>query len=168
HPAPNEYRAECLPLLASVAAYQDWDALYLHEYGWFKTGGDANDRVQAYFVVGSDPAKWAFLPAAAMLFRAGAIAPATSRALANVPDQPAPGTLTIDKLWQGTDLANAVLSRRLALLFGPRPVNRLTLGATWPPPGTATLAVAKTDPKTARYTADAPAAKVVAGFVAGQ
>ena len=68
HPAPSDYRAECLPELATFAAFQDWDAIYLFDYGAYGTGVQ-NDRINNYFGIGSDPAKTAFLPAAAMIFR---------------------------------------------------------------------------------------------------
>ena len=72
HPAPNDYRAETLPELATFAAFQDWDAIYLFDYGAYGTGAP-NDKISSYFGIGSDPAKAAFLPAAAMIFRASEI-----------------------------------------------------------------------------------------------
>ena len=72
HPAPNDYRAETLPELATFAAFQDWDAIYLFDYGAYGTNAQ-NDRINNYFGIGSDPAKTAFLPAAAMIFRAGEV-----------------------------------------------------------------------------------------------
>ncbi len=68
HPAPNDYRAETLPELATFAAIQDWDAIYLFDYGNYGSGVE-NDRINGYFGISSDPAKTAFLPAAAMIFR---------------------------------------------------------------------------------------------------
>ena len=68
HPAPSDYRAECLPELATFAAFQDWDAIYLFDYGDYGAGVQ-NDKINNYFGIGSDPAKTAFLPAAAMIFR---------------------------------------------------------------------------------------------------
>ena len=70
HPAPNDYRAEMLPELATFAAFQDWDAIYCFDYGQYGAGA-GNDKINGYFGIGSDPAKTAFLPAAAMIFRAG-------------------------------------------------------------------------------------------------
>ena len=32
HPAPNEWQAECVPMIASYAAAQDWDAVFLYAY----------------------------------------------------------------------------------------------------------------------------------------
>ena len=46
HPFPREYQAECVPLLASVGAFQDWDVLNLHEYGDYGTGAaNGNDSI---------------------------------------------------------------------------------------------------------------------------
>ena len=68
HAAPNDYRAETLPLIATFAAFQDWDMIYLFDYGEYGTGA-SNDKINGYFGIGSDPAKTAFLPAAALIFR---------------------------------------------------------------------------------------------------
>ncbi len=78
-PAPNDYRAETLPILATFAAFQDWDAIYLFDYGDYGTEAQ-NDKVGGFFGIGSDPAKTAFLPSAAMIFRAGAISPSAQPA----------------------------------------------------------------------------------------
>ncbi len=72
HAAPNDYRAETLPLIATFAAFQDWDMLYLFDYGGYGNDfdhGSQNDRFVSYFDSGNDPAKAAFLPAAALIFR---------------------------------------------------------------------------------------------------
>ena len=74
HPAPSDYRAETLPELATFAASQDWDAIYLFDYGAYGTGVQ-NDKINGYFGIGSDPAKTAFLPAAAIIFRTGPFGP---------------------------------------------------------------------------------------------
>ncbi len=77
HPAPNDYRAEMMPELATFAAFQDWDALTLFDYGDYGTSAQ-NDKINGFFGIGSDPAKAAFLPAAAMIFRAGELPTATN------------------------------------------------------------------------------------------
>ncbi len=76
HPAPSDYRAEMMPELATFAAFQDWDALTLFDYGDYGTSAQ-NDKINGFFGIGSDPAKAAFLPAAAMIFRAGELPTAT-------------------------------------------------------------------------------------------
>jgi len=167
HPFPREYQAECVPLLASVGAFQDWDVLNLHEYGDYGTGAaNGNDSIGKVFAIGSNPAAWAFLPAAALLFRAGEIPPAPTSATAPIPatvDQANHGgLLSADDAWaRQAGTANALLTRRLALDLGKSAATPLSAGGT-------TLSLTRDDPKTARFTADAPAAQVVAGFVAGQ
>lgn len=64
HPAPNDYQAECVPMLVAFAAVQDWDGFYLFDYG----NDRGENKLAGYFDVGSNPAKMAFLPAAALLF----------------------------------------------------------------------------------------------------
>jgi hypothetical protein len=66
-PAPNDYRAETLPIIAAFAAEQDWDGLMLFDYNGDRTTY-ASDRIKGWFDMDTDPAKIAFLPAAAMLF----------------------------------------------------------------------------------------------------
>ncbi len=75
HSAPSDYQAECLPLLTAYAAFQDWDGLYLFDYHSERDGWDRN-RIPGYFSIDSNPAKMAFFPAAALLFRRGDLAPA--------------------------------------------------------------------------------------------
>ena len=98
HPAPNDYRAECLPELATFAASQDWDAIYLFDYGAYGTGVQ-NDKINGYFGIGSDPAKTAFLPAAAIIFRTGPFGPgAIDTATRSVPPSEQNGR-TAAALW---------------------------------------------------------------------
>jgi hypothetical protein len=70
HPAPNDYQAECVPIMASFAAAQDWDAVWLYTYGhgqnewregWF----------HGYFDLQANPSKFGFIPAGAAIFRGG-------------------------------------------------------------------------------------------------
>jgi hypothetical protein len=44
HPAPNQYAAEGLPLLAAHGALQDWDGLFAFDYG----GSDGEGRIGAF------------------------------------------------------------------------------------------------------------------------
>lgn len=71
HPAPNDYRVEMMPILASFAAAQDWDGFYTFDYGLTGTGREGNDRIQGFFQTATDPLKAAFFPAAALIFRGG-------------------------------------------------------------------------------------------------
>lgn len=168
HPFPREYQAECVSLLASVGAFQDWDVLNLHEYGDYGTGAaNGNDSIGKVFAIGSNPAAWAFLPAAALLFRAGEIPPAPTVATAPIPatvgEANHAGLMTADDVWvHQNGIAGALLTHRLALDMGKL--------AAAPPPADrpAILSLDRANPKAGRFTADAPAAEAIAGFVAGQ
>jgi len=69
HAAPNDYQAEGVPEIAAFAAAQDWDGVWLFDYG------QARDHVTGYFEIGPNPAKWGFMAAGAAIFRGGALGP---------------------------------------------------------------------------------------------
>jgi len=74
HPAPNDYQAECVPLLAAYAAAQDWDGVWLFAYS--HSPYDANrDRFGSFFDIDANPAKWGFMQAGAAVFRDAGIPP---------------------------------------------------------------------------------------------
>ena len=54
HPAPNDYRAEMLPELATFAAFQDWDMIYLFDYGDYGAGAPT-DKINGYFGISQRP-----------------------------------------------------------------------------------------------------------------
>ena len=60
-PWPNEYRAECLPLMAAYACLQNWDGMLFFSY---RPGGKALE----HFGSQSDPVRWGQFPAAALLY----------------------------------------------------------------------------------------------------
>jgi len=72
HPAPNQYAAEGLPLLAAHGALQDWDGLFAFDYG----GSDGEGRIGAFFEQRTHPAKWALMRACAALFLRADVRPA--------------------------------------------------------------------------------------------
>jgi hypothetical protein len=74
HPAPLDSQAECVPMIASFAAAQDWDGVWLYTYSH---GTDSWDRevLSGYFDVDTNPAKWGFMRAGAAMFRDVDIAP---------------------------------------------------------------------------------------------
>ena len=168
HPAPNDYRAETLPELATVAAFQDWDAIYLFDYGDYGTGAQ-NDKIGGFFGVGSDPAKTAFLPAAAMIFRADGIGPAPNSAYVIVPKGQLVALQSAVGLWnaatrQGAAKISPIAEAVGVSLGGPRdkdvsPIFSYTLPSC--------LAVSKTSVG-ALYTASASAAQALTGYVGGQ
>jgi len=68
HPAPLDSQAECVPMIASFAAAQDWDGIWLYTYShssddWYR------ENLNSYFDIDTNPAKWGFMRAGAALFR---------------------------------------------------------------------------------------------------
>ncbi len=84
HPAPNDYAGETMPLIASYAAWQDWDGLFLFDYHSSSDGWDA-DKITGYFASASDPNKMAALPAASLIFLGGLISPVERKSTLIVP-----------------------------------------------------------------------------------
>jgi hypothetical protein len=68
HPAPLDSQTECVPMIASFAAAQDWDGVWLYTYSH---AGDSWDRqhLNSFFDIDTNPAKWGFMPAGALIFR---------------------------------------------------------------------------------------------------
>jgi len=74
HPAPNDYQTECVPMLASFAAAQDWDGIWLFTYSHSADNWDRK-TMNSFFDIDTNPAKWGFVPAGTAIFREGGIAP---------------------------------------------------------------------------------------------
>jgi hypothetical protein len=77
HPSPNYYGAEGPLMLAAYAGLQDWDGLWLFDYG---PGSDMAPmgHVGGYFEIAQHPTKMANMLLAANLFRRGDVRPARS------------------------------------------------------------------------------------------
>jgi hypothetical protein len=160
HPFPNEYQVECVPLLATFAARQNWDAIYLHEYGWFGSeDGDSGQKTAAPFIIGSNPAKWAFLPAAALLFRQRSISGLGTSFITRAPKQLTGATIGagIRRIWDVNP--PSAMEKKLGVeVPGSHYMMADNAADTqWQ------LHEAQT--KTAYLSADAPAAKVLCGYI---
>jgi len=75
HPAPNDYQAECVPMITAFAAAQDWDGLWLFAYSHSADNWDRR-HFSSFFDIHANPAKWGFVPAGTAIFREAGIAPA--------------------------------------------------------------------------------------------
>jgi hypothetical protein len=73
HPAPNDFQAETVPMLAAFAAAQDWDGIWLFTYS--HDSGAPADAMQSYFNIEQNPAKWGFMRAGTAVFRDFAVPP---------------------------------------------------------------------------------------------
>jgi hypothetical protein len=78
HPAPNDYQAECVPMLTAFAAAQDWDGIWLFAYSHSADAWDKN-YFSSFFDIHANPAKWGFVAAGTAIFREAGIAPATGQ-----------------------------------------------------------------------------------------
>jgi len=77
HPAPLDSQGECVPMVASFAAAQDWDGVWLYTYShssddWYR------ENLNSYFDIDTNPAKWGFMRAGAAIFRGGLVQPLES------------------------------------------------------------------------------------------
>lgn len=68
HPAPLDSQAECVPMIASFAAAQDWDGVWLYTYS-HSNDQFGREHMNSYFDIDTNPAKWGFMPAGAVMFR---------------------------------------------------------------------------------------------------
>ncbi len=71
----NDFAVEGLPLLAAIASFQDWDALFPYAFR-DKTPGPSEPF--GFFDMAGHPTKLAFLPFAALLFRRSLITPGST------------------------------------------------------------------------------------------
>lgn len=72
HCAPNDYQAECVPVMASFGAMQDWDGM------WFFLVQRLSQKHKTidWFDMDVNPSKWGFTQAGSVIFRDSGITPA--------------------------------------------------------------------------------------------
>ena len=162
HPAPNDFRAETLPELATFAAFQDWDMIYLFDYGDYGEGA-SNDKINGYFGISSDPAKTAFLPAAALIFRAGELAPADDPSVLLLPAG-TPQDSSMGAAWKS--YGSLMLSDRMAVQMTTAAHNHFitSVSGRMAPSSVRVTKTAAGD----GYLAVSPSAQSVTGYVGGQ
>lgn len=163
HPAPSHYAAEMFPMIASFAALQDWDGLF--QFDWGGTNPDSR-RITGYFSLQQHPAKLAFLPAAALMFRRGDVEAARATALLSIPsgqvEEFTAENVSASAAWKQAGVtAGDMLDHRLGLRF----TQSGTLGAEVEQAAPSRVAW---DAEARLYTVDAPAAKAVVGRCTGR
>ncbi|MCX6902391.1 MAG: beta-galactosidase, partial [Verrucomicrobia bacterium] len=163
HPAPSHYAAEMFPMIASFAALQDWDGFF--QFDWGGTDPDAG-RITGYFSLQQHPAKLAFLPAAALMFRRGDVEAARGSARLAIPagqaEELTADNVSMSEAWKKAGVAASnILNRRLELHFtrGGKLEAELTK---------ATASPVAWDMAAGLYTVDAPSAKAVVGRCTGK
>lgn len=170
HPAPNEYAAECVPMIFACAALQDWDGIFLFAYS-----GENLDRthIDGFFDTAGHPAKMAFLPAVARLFLEAQISPAPVAQTLLVPRRIVPELVarrTEYSFWNaaGPRAPRAdVIGRRTEVEFRRRGSLRIETGEE---KGKRTGRIEWTaEPReTAVFTALSPQTRIAAGFLGGR
>ncbi len=168
HSHPNEWQAESVPLIAALAAQQDWDAVFLFAYS--HTSQFERDVVNNFFDFEGNPLKMAHVPLAARLFHtSGGVQPSAGRNVVAIEmDEILP---TASKYYyeqwgflrdvKRIDPA-AVMARRLSLRFdgGPGAASgEADARLRWASKGSAT--------GTGQFTLNDPRGIVFAGFAAG-
>jgi hypothetical protein len=168
---PNEFRAEGLPMLASYAAWQDWDALVLFDYN------DNRDRwnepvFSSFFRMQNDPAMLAMFPIAANIFLRGDLTPAPAKSTLLIPTNNYPAlaaryldTWTAMKTLRQDEgyLGDSVLSSQWSLQFSPGQemavednslsLDKSTFPIQWKLPAA----------QNGLYTVNTPASKIIIG-----
>lgn len=71
HSAPNDYQAECIPMIASFAAAQDWDGVFLFAYS--HNADFQKQKMDSFFDIEGNALKMPLMPAGARLFLGGAV-----------------------------------------------------------------------------------------------
>ena len=163
HPAPNDFQSEMMPLLSTFACLQDWDGFYTFAYSATGSGEDGS-MMDGFFDTGTNPAKVAFYPSTALIFREALFAPASARETLALPAVPWDFALTASTAWDETGGHPNPLQTRLSLYR-----SKSEVAARESVPGTAPAPIrAERQSKGVVFTADADAAKVAVGFLGGQ
>jgi hypothetical protein len=89
HPAPLDSQAECVPMLTSFAAAQDWDGLWLYTYSHSQDHWQ-REHLNGFFDIDTNPAKWGFMQAGTRLFRDGAFGRLETHATVSLQTDDAP------------------------------------------------------------------------------
>lgn len=171
HPAPSDYVCEMMPELATFAALQDWDCIYTFAVSTYASTTMPNS-IQGYFDQNNHPAKWAFYPTAALVFRLGLIPSAEVQATLRMPSGMWRTHPFTDEGWRkhaGPDLQ--FLGRRLAVGDEPLPEGQpgviVEQGRAATPASASAVRLQKTNAGQV-YIASSPSAAIFAGHVGGE
>lgn len=171
HAAPSDYSAECVPMLAAFAAQQDWDGLFLFDYHASSTGWD-RDSIRGYFDIDSHPAKIAFMPTAAAVFRRADVSPATASAVLEFPKSLIPDELrrhgaSVSRAWAACGFTPAEsVAAKTAVRFvdaGDKAVIKREKSASVP-----CVSWECTDKASAAFIINSPASRGVIGFASSR
>lgn len=184
HPTPNEFQAECLPMIASFAALQDWDGIVLFDYNSDRKNMHTTS-IDWFFLTSANPAKMAFFPAAAMLFLRNDMPLANGELRLRIPDTTVTALMAkqgrdIDFAWRAAGFQRRdAITKRLSISFGegkkPLPAPDPNTPAPKPDSDIINTSSSKgpidwqvTNVEMPVYTADSPYSKVMVGQMSGR
>jgi hypothetical protein len=165
-------------MLASLAAFQDWDAIFPYTFLDFRRDW-ASDRLLGFFDFAGHPGKLVSAPAAALAFRLGLVKPGREPVTVTLPRDAAARLLAeghdaagLRAIWENAGVPLGMVSvRRMQLRVSP-PGSTITatpapaLGATrQSDTGEITWVPGKDRPV---FTVEAPAFRMVAGAISGR
>lgn len=174
HPAPSSYTAEMFPILASYAAFQDWDGLYQFDYG-----GDNWDRrrITGFFSMNGHPGKLAFLPIAAVMFRMNGVSAGTHTVLLNMPPKDVVSHLSLNGTNAGASWRGAGAPSALAMMYpvavqfkddGLALSDKIDESSVKWMSSTEQIVWDNADQKVALYTVNSPAVRAAIGYLGGR
>lgn len=70
-PFPNDYACDFIPIIAAYALLQDWDGVFIYDYGLNSDESRRNRAIQRFFSIGNDPVKMAETAVGALMFLRG-------------------------------------------------------------------------------------------------
>lgn len=161
-PAPSDFQIEMMPEYAAYAAAQDWDAIYT--FAWEATGtGVSNDMYNGFFDMPRNPAKLAFFPSSALIFRKGLVLPNPATKYLQLPARPYEQAMTPREGWAMAETSPDPLTDRTGLVPGTGSTFQVKTNGLQ---GMSQLRMS-TNPAGKVFIADSPSSASIAGFVAG-
>jgi hypothetical protein len=120
HPTPNDHCAEMFPMLASLAAFQDWDGIYQFTYS-HSSDELERPRIDSYFDLINHPGQLVWLPIAATIFRTAAVAAGSKPIVLRIPaeDQGIDARRRVTDLWSAAGAPPGLpVTRRVCVQLG--------------------------------------------------
>lgn len=168
HSAPNEWQAECIPMIATYAALQDWDGIFLFSY--LHTDRYEPDRMSSYFDIEGNPLKMCMMPLGARIFLGGAVEPAASERtfVLEKGDMLKHASASYNDVERFIDLMHKynwldTLNQRVSISYGAPPAGAKASGA-----GSVSAAWEKTAPGQATYAVSGDRALAFVGLSAAK
>jgi hypothetical protein len=171
YPAPSDYVCEMLPVYATFACIQDWDAIYTFAVGPY-AARQRPDHFSSFFDQSNHPGKWGFYPTAALIFRRGLVEPAPQSLTLELPEPMHVAAEFVDDAWKSAMGQETIdyLSQRLAVSDRPAPAGSpLRVNRSGKPRSPqAQVQTDSADGRGRRYIVAAPAAAAIVGYIGGR